>query len=172
MKQGLHSTRTQLVSNMNNMPTDDSYCRHYPSYHEPYPSYNSPLDLDINKTREEYRVPKKRNAADELSQTLRDAFEIVNMTKQARPTFSQTPVMGAGIPWSLSNFFMPPLFSNTRSKNIIGYQGGICEICFSWFIYDVSNKQKMRPRIKRSLLTHVMLKISLKPNLSLIFKVR
>jgi hypothetical protein len=134
-RQGLDSARTHLVSNTNPLPTDNSYYRHYPIYHEPHPSYTSPSDLHLDKTSEESRVPKKRNAQDELNQTIREAIELAKLT---RPAFVQTSAMGPGVPWPFSNFSMPQQLSYNESKNIIGFQGGICENCFSPFFYEVS----------------------------------
>jgi hypothetical protein len=147
-RQGLHSTRKQLVSGMNSSPIDDRYYRHDPSYRESYPNYTSPSIPQLNKTSEELRVPKKRNAQDELNQTIREAIEFAKVT---RPTFGLTPAMGAGVPWPFSNFSMPPQLSNNESRNIIGLQGGICENCFSPFFYEVSDKQKMIPRTQGKL---------------------
>jgi hypothetical protein len=145
---GLHSTRTQLLPNMNNMPTNEMYYHHdhgYPKFHSSNTSSSIP---QFNKTIEESRVPKKRNAQDELNQTIREAIELAKLT---RPSFVQTPAIGTGVPWPFSNFSMPQQLCNNESKNIMGFQGGICENCFSPFFYVVSGKQKMIPRTQGKL---------------------
>jgi hypothetical protein len=47
---------------------------------------------------------------------------------------------------AISFEFYQQQLSYNESKNIIGFQGGICENCFSPFFYEVSGKQKMIPR--------------------------
>jgi hypothetical protein len=147
-RQGLDSTRTQLASGMNNMPINDSYYHRYPNHHEPYPTYSSTSDLPVNNLREESRVRKTSDAREKLNETLRDAFELVKLT---RPTFGQKPAMEAGVSWPFGNFSTAPQLSNNKSRSIIGFQGGICENCFSSFFYEVSDKPRMIPRTQGKL---------------------
>ncbi|MGC2381541.1 MAG: hypothetical protein WA631_00375 [Nitrososphaeraceae archaeon] len=151
---GSYATSTQFSSSdVSNMPTTTND-RHYyhpdnnnGSYHQTYPSYGHFSELDSKKLKESSSF-KKRDAGRELLETIRQALEIINITKQRRPpTFWQPSAIGVGgISWPLSGFTTPspPNLLNSynnsttrnmwgTNKNIVGFRGYICYNCLSYW---------------------------------------
>jgi hypothetical protein len=150
------------------MPTTNDRHYHDPdnnndNYYQTNPPYSHISELDSRKL-EEYSFFKKRDAGRELRETIRQALEIINITKQRRPsTFWQPSVIGVGgISWPFGGFIsssLPNLRSSCNSsttqnmrgtnKNIGGFKGYICYDCLSYWVQsfegDLKSLIQVRP---------------------------
>ncbi|MFZ0329049.1 MAG: hypothetical protein WAL66_17285 [Nitrososphaeraceae archaeon] len=165
-----YATSTQFSSSdvSSNMPTTTND-RHYyhpdnnnGSYHQIYPSYGHFSELDSKKLKESSSF-KKRDAGHKLLETIRQAVEIINITKQRRrPTFWQPSAIGeGGISWPFSGFITPspPNLLNScnnsttrnmwgTNKNIVGFRGYICYNCLSYWAQSNQGDMKSLIQVK------------------------
>ena len=169
---GSYATSTQFSSSdvSSNMPITTTNDRHYyhpdnnnGSYHQTSPSYGHFSELDSKKLKESSSF-KKRDAGHELLETIRQALEIINITKQQqrRPTFWQPPSTGeGGISWPSSGFITPspPNLLNSynnsttrnmwgTNKNIVGFRGYICYNCLSYWAQSNEGDMKSLIQVK------------------------
>jgi hypothetical protein len=132
-------------------------------HHQICPSCGHISEQDSKKLKKSSSF-KERDAGHELRETIRQALEIINITKQLRPsTFWQPSTIGEwGISWPFGGFITPspPSLSSScngstktrnmwdTNKNIVGFKGNICYDCLSYWAQSFEGDTKSLIQVK------------------------
>ncbi|MGN6632784.1 MAG: hypothetical protein ACTHKP_11195, partial [Nitrososphaeraceae archaeon] len=152
-------SRNMATANDRQYYQDDNNNGNY--HHQTCPSCGHISEQDSKKLKKSSSF-KERDAAHELRETIREALEIINITKQLRPsTFWQPSIIGeGGITWPFSSFITPAspnlsssCNSSTRNmwginKNIGGFQGYVCYNCLSYWAQSFEGDTKSLIQVK------------------------
>ena|GEM_PF-1671238 len=155
-------SRNMAIANDRQYYQDDDSNNKGNYHHQTCPSCGHISEQDSKKLKKSSSF-KKRDAGHELRETIRQAIELINITKQLRPsTFWQPQAIGeGGISWPFSSFITPSppnswTYCNSATtrnmsgtnKNIVGFQGYICYNCLSYWAQSFEGDTKSLIQVK------------------------